>query len=188
MCVLKLIYVCKIHTYIPTHVYICNNIHPYMYIYIHTYINTYVQTYIHTCILPSIQTWIHPCIHTYILTYIHTYIHTYIYTYIHACIYRYIHITGVTRTFVYVEISVYVVMLHSAIFTQITRIIIYFDHFRFSKDKHVSMQMKPYIPSKEWYICFAFRKINEYATDKKLRGECLHLAIFHACHPYYNLF
>src|ERR1043165_8094077 len=127
------------------------------------------------------------------LTYIHTYIHTYIYTYIHTCIHRYIHtyihITGVTRTFFYIEISVYVVMLHSAIFTQITpRIISYFDHFRFSKDKHVSMQMKPYIPSKELYICFAFRKINEYATDKKLRGECLHLAIFHACHAYYYLF
>src|ERR1043165_1240673 len=135
-------------TYISLHpytYYICKNIHPYMYI------------------------------HTYILTYIHTYIHTYIYTYIHACIHRYIqtyiHITGVTRTFVYVEISVYVVVLHSAIFTQITRIIIYFDHFRFSKDKPVSKQMKPYIPSKEWYICLAFRKINEYATDKKLRGS-----------------
>ena len=62
-------------------------------------------------------------------------------------------------------------MLHSAIFTQITRIIIYFDHFRFSKDKHVSMQMKPYIPSKEWYICFSSGKKTEYATDKKLRGS-----------------
>ena len=42
-------------------------------------------------------------------------------------------------------------MLYSAIFTQITptRIIIYFDHFRYSKDKHVGMQMKPYIPSNE---------------------------------------
>src|ERR1043165_4501814 len=118
----------------------------------------------------------HLSIHRSIPAYIRTYIHTYI------------HITGVTRTFVYVEISVYVVMLHSAIFTQITRIIIYFDHFRFSKDKHVSIQMKPYIPSKDWYIFFAFRKINEYATEKKLRGECLHLAIFHACHPYYYLF
>ena len=49
-------------------------------------------------------------------------------------------------------------MLYSAIFTQITRIFIYFDHFRFSKDKHLSMQMKPYIPSKEWYICFSYRK------------------------------
>src|ERR1043165_7412156 len=123
MCVLKLIYVCKIHAYIPIH------------------------------------------------TYIHTYKHIYIHTYIRTNIHTYMHITGVTRTFVYVEISVYVVVLHSAIFTQITRIIIYFDHFRFSKDKHVSMQMKPYIPSKEWYICFAFRKINEYATDKKLRGS-----------------
>ena len=79
-------------------------------------------------------------------------------------------------------------MLHSAIFTQITRIIIYFDHFRFSKDKDVSIKMKPYIPSKEWYICFASRKINEYATDKKLRGESLHSAIFHACYAYYYLF
>jgi len=61
-------------------------------------------------------------------------------------------------------------MLYSAIFTQITRIIIYFDHFRYSKDKDVGIQMKPYIPSKEWYICFSSRKTNEYATDKKLRG------------------
>ena len=61
--------------------------------------------------------------------------------------------------------------LYSAIFTQITRIIIYFDHFRFWKDKHVSMQIKPYIPSKEWYICFSSGKKTEYATDKKLRGE-----------------
>ena len=100
MCVLKLIYVSKIHKYIPTHVYIRVNIHPY--IYIHTYIS----------------------------------------------------------------------VLHcEAIFTRITRIIIYFDHFRFSKDKHVSMQMKPYIPSKEWYICFSSGKKTEYATDKKLRGS-----------------
>ena len=61
------------------------------------------------------------------------------------------------------------VCIHSAIFTQITRIIIYFDHFRFSKDKHVSMQMKPCIPSKEWYICFSSRKKTQYATDEKLR-------------------
>ena len=61
-------------------------------------------------------------------------------------------------------------MLYSAIFTQITRIIIYFDHFRYSKDKDVGMQMKPFIPSKEWYLCFSSRKTNEYATDKKLRG------------------
>ena len=85
-------------------------------------------------------------------------------------------------------ISVYVVMLYSAIFTQITRIIIYFDHFRYSKDKHVGMQMKPYIPSKEWYLCFSSRKTNEYATDKKLRGECFHSAIFHAYYAYYYLF
>ena len=122
MCVLKLIYVSKIHTYIPTHVYIRINIHPYIYIHIH-------------------------------------------YTYI----------------------SVYVVMLYSAIFTQITRIIIYFDHFRYSKDKHVSMQMKPYIPSKEWYICFSSRK-KEYATDKKTKGESFHSAIFHAYYAYYYLF
>ena len=62
-------------------------------------------------------------------------------------------------------------MLYSAIFTQITRIIIYFDHFRYSKDKDVGMQMKPYIPSKEWYICFSSGKKTEYATDKKLRGS-----------------
>ena len=43
-------------------------------------------------------------------------------------------------------------------FTHITRIIIYFDHFRFSKDKHISIRMKPCIPSKEWYICFSYRK------------------------------
>ena len=61
-------------------------------------------------------------------------------------------------------------MLYSAVFTQITRIIIYFDHFRFSKDKHLSMQMKPYIPSKEWYIWFSSRKNNEYTIDEKLRG------------------
>ena len=72
---------------------------------------------------------------------------------------------------IHTYISVYVVMLYSAIFTQITRIIIYFDHFRYSKDKDVGMQMKPYIPSKEWYICFSSRKTNEYATDKKLRGS-----------------
>ena len=79
-------------------------------------------------------------------------------------------------------------MLHSAIFTQITRIIIYFDNFRYSKDKHVSMQMKPYIPSKEWYICFSSRKTNEYATDKKTKGESFHSAIFHAYYAYYYLF
>ena len=49
-------------------------------------------------------------------------------------------------------------MLYSAIFTQITRIIIYFDHFRYSKDKDVGMQMKPCIPSKERYKCFSSRK------------------------------
>ena len=32
------------------------------------------------------------------------------------------------------------------------------------------MQMKPCIPSKEWYICFSSRKKNEYAIDEKLRG------------------
>ena len=79
-------------------------------------------------------------------------------------------------------------MLYSAIFTQITRIFIYFDHFRYSKDKHVSMQMKPYIPSKEWYICFSSGKKTEYATDKKLRGESFHSAIFHAYYGYYYLF
>src|SRR5688572_27885667 len=62
-------------------------------------------------------------------------------------------------------------MLYSAIFTQITRIIIYFDNFRYSKVKHVSMQMKPYIHSKEWYICFSSKKTNEYATDKKTKGS-----------------
>ena len=62
-------------------------------------------------------------------------------------------------------------MLYSAIFTQITRIIIYFDHFRYSQDKDLGTQMKPYIPSKEWYLCFSSRKTNEYATDKKLRGS-----------------
>ena len=154
----------------------------------HTYKHTYIHAYYHLSIHRSIPAYIRTYLHIYIHIYIHTYIHTYMHAYIDTYIHTYIHITGVTRTFVYVEISVYVVMLHSAIFTQITRIIIYFDHFRFSKDKHVSMQMKPYIPSKEWYICFAFRKINEYATDKKLRGECLHLAIFHACHPYNYLF
>ena len=78
-------------------------------------------------------------------------------------------------------------MLYSAIFTQITRIIIYFDHFRYSKDKDVGMQMKPYIPSKEWYLCFSSRKTNEYATDKKLRGVCFHSAIFHAYSVYVYL-
>src|SRR5688572_30433256 len=71
----------------------------------------------------------------------------------------------------YIGLSVYVVLLYSAIFTQITRIFIYFDHFRYKKDKNVSMQMKPDIHSKEWYICFSSMKTNEYATDKKLRGE-----------------
>jgi len=73
--------------------------------------------------------------------------------------------------YIHTYISVYVVMLYSAIFTQITRIIIYFDHFRYSKDKDVGMQMKPFIPSKEWCLCFSSRKTNEYATDKKLRGS-----------------
>src|SRR5688572_18093968 len=90
--------------------------------------------------------------------------------------------------YIHTYISVYVVMLYSAIFTQITRIIIYFDHFRYSKDKVVGMQMKPYIPSKELYICFSSRKTNEYATDKKQRGECFHSAIFHVYHAYYYLF
>src|SRR5688572_14910356 len=121
MCVLKLIYVSKIHKYIRTHVYILVNIHPYIYISIH--------------------------------------------------IYRF-----------------YIVKLYSAIFTRITRIIIYFDHFRFLKDKHVSMQMKPYIPSKEWYIFFSSGKKTEYATDKKLKGESFHSAIFHAYYGYYYLF
>src|ERR1043165_5531217 len=98
--------------------------------------------------------------------YIHTCIHTYIHTYMHA----YILITSVTRTFVYVEISV--------IFTPITRIFIYFDHFRFSKDKHVSMQMKPCIPSKEWYILYASRNRNEYATDTKTKGGVLAFSHF----------
>jgi hypothetical protein len=31
-------------------------------------------------------------------------------------------------------------MLYSAIFTQITRIIIYFDHFQYSKNKLISMK------------------------------------------------
>src|SRR5688572_922557 len=79
-------------------------------------------------------------------------IHPYIY--IHTYIYRF-----------------HIVKLYSAIFTQITRIIIYFDHFRYSKDIDVGMLMKPYIPSKEWYLCFSSRKTNEYATDKKLRGS-----------------
>jgi len=105
-------------------------------------------------------------------------------------IYLVVHYVNAPRNYIIfnVEILVYVVMLHSTIFTQITRIIIYFDHFRFSKDKYVSMQMKPYIPSKEWYNCSASRKINEYATDKKLRGECFHSAIFHTCYAYYYLF
>src|SRR5205809_354397 len=143
MCVVKLIYVSKMHTYIPTHVCIRTNIQLYIYTcacmhactHIHTnsYMVTYMRAYIHPYIDPSLHTYVHTCIHTYM----------------HA----YILITSVTRTFVYVEISV--------IFTQITRIIIYFHHFRFSKDKYVSMQMKPYIPSKEWYICFASKKINE---------------------------
>src|SRR5678815_5472855 len=89
-----------------------------------------------------------------------TYIPTYVYIRINIHTYIYIH----------TYISVYVVMLYSAIFTQITRIIIYFDNFRYSKDKDIGTQMKPYIPSKEWYICFSSRKTNEYATDKKLRG------------------
>ena len=64
-----------------------------------------------------------------------TYIPTYVYIRINIHIYIYIH----------TYISVYVVMLYSAIFTPIPRIIIYFDHFRYSKDKDVGMQMKPYI-------------------------------------------
>src|SRR5688572_19715208 len=110
-----------------------------------------------------------------------TYIPTHVYILINIHTYIYIQI-------IHTYISVYVVMLYSAIFTQITRIFIYFDHFRYSKDKHVSMQMKPYIPSKECYICFSSRKTNEYATDKKLRGECIHSAIFHAYYAYYYLF
>src|SRR5688572_17205600 len=90
-----------------------------------------------------------------------TYISTHVY--IHRNIHPYIYI--------HTYISVYIVMLYSAIFTQIMRIFIYFDHFRYSKDKHVSMQMKPYIPSKEWYICLSSGKKTEYATDKKLRGS-----------------
>src|SRR5688572_4653681 len=97
-----------------------------------------------------------------------TYIPTHVYIHINIHPYIYIH----------TYISLCVVMLYSAIFTQITRIIIYFDHFLYSIDKHVSMQMKPYIPSKEWYICFSSRKTNEYVTDKKLRGEFFHSAIF----------
>src|SRR2546428_787225 len=134
--------------------------------YIHP--NTCIYKYKHTSI--HIYMCMHTYMHTYIQTYMHACIHTYIHTYMHTYMHAYILITSVTRTFVYVEISV--------IFTPITRIFIYFDHFRFSKDKHVSMQMKPCIPSKERYICFAFRKINEYATDKKLMGEFLHLGIF----------
>src|SRR5688572_1854921 len=109
-----------------------------------------------------------------------TYIPTHVYIRINIHPYIYIH--------TYRPISVYVVMLYSAIFTQITRIFIYFDNFRYSKDKHVSMQMKPYIPSKELYICFSSGKKTEYATDKKLRGESFHSAIFHACYGYYYLF
>src|SRR5688572_8425093 len=90
---------------------------------------------------------------------------------LHMFIYRNIRINIHPHIYPYIYISVYVVMLYSAIFTQITRIIIYFDHFRYSKDKDVGMQMKPYIPSKEWCICFSSRKTNEYATDKKLRGS-----------------
>src|SRR5688572_1424971 len=82
----------------------------------------------------------------YVLIYIHTYISIHIYRF-------------------------YIVKLYSAIFTQITRIIIYFDHFRYSKDNDVGMKMKPCIPSKKWYICFSSGKTNEYATDKKLRGS-----------------
>ena len=107
-----------------------------------------------------------------------TYISTHVYIHINIHPYIYIH----------TYISVYIVMLYSAIFTQITRIFIYFDHFRYSKDKHVGMRMKPYIPSKEWYICFSSGKKTEYATDKKLRGESFHSAIFHAYYGYYYLF
>src|SRR5688572_10320282 len=39
----------------------------------------------------------------------------------------------------------------SAIFTRITRVIIYFYQFQFSKSKQVSKQMKPCIPSQEWH-------------------------------------
>ena len=98
----------------------------------------------------------------------YTYISTHVYIRINIHPYMYIH----------TYVSVYVVMLYSAIFTQITRIIIYFDHFRYSTDKHVSMPMKPYIPSKEWYICFSSRKTNEYATDKKLRRGVLPFSHF----------
>src|ERR1043165_8058647 len=143
-------------TYIhPYTYYICKNIHPCIHTYI--YMHAYYHLSIHRSITAYIRTYLHIYIHIYIHTYIHTYMHAYIDTYIHT----YIHITGIIRTFVYVEISVYVVMLHSAIFTQIKRIIIYFDHFRFSKDKHLSMQMKPCIPSKEWYICFYSRTNNQ---------------------------
>ena len=107
---------------------------------------------------------------------------------LHMFIYRNIRINIHPYIYIHTYISVYVVMLYSAIFTQITRIIIYFDHFRYSKDKDVGMQMKPYIPSKEWYLCFSSRKTNEYATDKKLRGECFHSAICHAYYAYYYLF
>ena len=91
-------------------------------------------------------------------------------------------------TSIHIGLSVYVVMLYSAIFTQITRIIIQFDHFRYSKDKDVGMRMKPYIPSKDWSICFSSRKTNEYGTNKQLREECFHSAIFHAYYAYYYLF
>src|SRR5688572_9910829 len=104
------------------------------------------------------------------------------YTCLYTCKFTSIHI------YPYIYIGFYIVKLYSAIFTRITRIIIYFDHFRFSKDKHVSMQMKPYIPSKEWCICFSSGKKTEYATDKKLRGESFHSAIFHAYYGYYYLF
>ena len=75
-------------------------------------------------------------------------------------------------------------MLYSAIFTQITRILL----FILITSGIQGMQMKPFIPSKEWYLCFSSRKTNEYATDKKLRGESFHSAIFHAYYAYYYLF
>src|SRR5688572_31532037 len=103
----------------------------------------------------------------------------------YTCLYR---INVHPYIYIHTYISVYVVMLYSAIFTQITRIIIYFDHFRYSQDKDVGMQMKPYILSKEWYICFSSGKKTEYATDKKLRRESFHSAIFHAYYGYYYLF
>src|SRR5688572_26690740 len=106
---------------------------------------------------------------------------------LHICLYS-INAHPYIYIHTYIYISVYVVMLYSAIFTQFTRIIIYFDHFRYSKDKDVGMQMKPYIPSNDWYLCFSFTKTNEYATDKKLRVECFHSTIFHAYYTYYYLF